>query len=147
MKLIRLLILALLVPFVALAQVPATMNNGNGLLLASAQYNTTVNSADQANLTYQGAHIVINTTAYTSGTYTPKVQGKDPVSGVYYDILVGTGTNTITGTGIIVLKVYPGVGAIAGGATNDMLPQIWRLQMIPSGGAVATFSAGYLGDF
>lgn len=147
MKLIRLLLLALLLPLAVLAQQPTTGNNGNGILFASAQQNTTVNSSDQTNLTYQGAHIVINTTAYTSGTYTPHVQGKDPNSGVYYDILVGTGSNTVTGTGTIVLKVYPGTGAIAGGATNDMLPQIWRLQMVASGGAVATFSAAYLGDF
>ena len=136
-------ILALCFSVNCLAQVQSNFLGGTAI--ASAAYTAaTVNSIDIANTRWAGGHIVINTTAFTSGVYTPHVQGKDPVSGTYYDILVGTGANTVTATGAIVLKVMPGVGAVAGGAANDIIPPTWRVQMIGTGGPSATFSVSYV---
>jgi hypothetical protein len=72
-------------------------------------------------------HVIINVTSITdSPEVEPHIQGKDPISGTYYDILVG---NDITATGITILKVYPGIGQIANGAASDILPRTWRVRM------------------
>lgn len=111
-----------------------------GTLLASTPRTATASSADINNLGNRGTHIIINVSAYTSGTWTPRIQGKNPITGVYYDILVGSG---ITGTGVTVLKVYPGMTAAANLAASDALPKTWRLQMTGTLTPVATFSVGY----
>lgn len=99
-----------------------------------------VNSADQVNDNRRGVHVIINVTVATAGDYTPKIQGKDPVSGTYYDVLVGTAIST---TGITILKVYPGILGVANASANDFLPRVWRVQL--NGGAThsATLSVSY----
>lgn len=88
---------------------------------------TTVNSMDQTNNNYKGGHFIINIVTATSGTYTPHIQAKDPISGLYYDILVGSALSAV---GTTILKVYPGIGVVANGSASDILPQIWRVQLI-----------------
>lgn len=148
MKRIRYLLLALL----AACSVAAAQSNIIGTLLASANRTSTTASSDVTNTSTRGAHIIITVTAYTSGVWTPVVQGKDPVSGNYYNIASGPG---ITGTGTTIMKIYPGImsqqeaDSLNGIGTvyNDFLPRTWRVQM--QGGATpnATFSVGYLGEF
>lgn len=107
------------------AQVPA---NNTTTLLASATYTAaTINSPDQINYNFRGCHVIIQVTTATTGNYTPHIQGLDPVTGLYYDILVGAAIST---TGTTVLKVYPGIATIANGAASDLLPAKWRVQMI-----------------
>src|SRR5258708_17886946 len=96
------------------------------ILASAARTAAQVNSADQNNLTWSGVHVTINITAFVAGTYTPKIEGKDPVSGTYYDILVGT---ALGATGITVLKIYPGMAVVANGAASDFLPRVWRVQL------------------
>lgn len=117
-------------------------NTAGTALTESARTAATVNSADIQNPYAQGCHVIINTTVFNSGVYTPKLQGKT-TSGLYYDILIGTGSNTVTATGAITLKAFPGAGAIAGGATNDILPAVWRVQMNGTSTPSATFSVDY----
>lgn len=69
----------------------------------------------------------------------PKIQGKDPVSGGYYDVLVGT---AITATGMTVLKVGPGIGAVENGAANDFLPDTWRVRLEHADTDSITYSVG-----
>lgn len=77
----------------------------------------------------------------TGGTATinviPKIQGKDEVNNVYYDILTGA---TITGAGITVLKVYPGITTSANVAVSDVLPKHMRLVMTHGDTVDATYS-------
>lgn len=96
-------------------------------LPSTAQTALTVNSTDQSNFNYKGGHFIITVTAYTSGTYTPHIQGKDPSTGQYYDILVGSGISAI---GTNVIKIYPGIGTSANAASPDILPSVWRVQLI-----------------
>lgn len=106
----------------------AQVTNTTAVPLPAATYTaTTVNSPDQVNGNYRGVHIIINVVTATSGTYTAHVQGKDPVTGLYYDILVGS---AISSAGVTVLKVYPGIAVLANGAASDIIPQTWRVQMI-----------------
>lgn len=96
------------------------------ILPSAARTAVQVNSADQNNLTWSGVHVTVNVSAFTAGSYTPKIQGKDPVSGVYYDLLVGP---SIAATGITILKIYPGMAVVANGAASDFLPRVWRVQL------------------
>lgn len=86
-----------------------------------------LNSSDQVNTNYSCAHFIINVVTATSGTYTPHIQGKSPSGPVYYDILIGS---AISSAGVTVLKVCPGIATLANGAASDMLPKVWRIQMI-----------------
>jgi hypothetical protein len=99
-------------------------NNGEVTALASAARTAAINSADLTNYNWKGAHIIVNVSSYTSGTLTVTIQGKDPISGSYYSILVGAG---ITSAGITILKVYPGILAAPNAAASDIIPRTWRV--------------------
>lgn len=88
---------------------------------------TTVNSPVQQNFNFRGGHFIINCSSFVSGTYTPHIQGMDPISGIWYDILVGS---AISSVGITILKIYPGIGSTANASSSDILPQIWRVQLV-----------------
>jgi hypothetical protein len=107
-------------------------------LLASAARTTATQSADQTNFNARGLHVIIDCTAW-AGNFTPSIQGKDPVSGNYYDILVG---NAITAIGTTVLKIYPGIGAIPYGSASDILPRTWRVSIAVAGASSNTYSVG-----
>ena len=81
-------------------------DNGWGELLSSAARTVETASEDQTNHGARGGHFIIKVTALTAGaSITPHIQGKNPVTGDYYDVLVGA---AIVATGTTVLKVYPG---------------------------------------
>lgn len=136
-RLLRILVLAAaLVAAPALAQL---QNLATQILPSASRTAATVDSADQTNAGWRGVHVIINVSAYVSGAYTPYVQAKDPVSGTYYDILVGS---AITATGITVLKIYPGMATISNGASADFLPRIWRVHLVGASTPSMTFSVG-----
>lgn len=116
----------------------AQTSNQSMTVLPSAAYTaTTVNSGAINNTSWKGGHVIVNISAFTGGTYTPHVQAQDPVSLVWYDILVGT---ALGATGTTILKVYPGIGVIANGSASDILPLTWRVQMIGASTPNMTFS-------
>jgi hypothetical protein len=117
----------LLLSFICSLSFAQTPNTSVPVLRSEARTDTTVNSIDMGNFDYRGGQFVVNVTTATSGDYTPKIQGKDPISGTYYDVLVGPAIST---TGTTILKVYPGINAIANGAASDILPSTWRVQLI-----------------
>jgi hypothetical protein len=106
-------------------------------LLVSAARTATTTVADQVNLGHNGLHLVISLTVLAAAeTVTPKIQGKDSL-GNYYDILVGS---AISSTGITVLKVYPGIAAVANGSASDVLPPVWRVVLTHSSTGAHTYS-------
>ena len=110
-------------------------------LLPSAVRTTTaaVNSTDRANTgAWAGVTVVLDISTYTAGTFTPTIQGKDPLSGKYYTILAGTGRATSTGSPFI-MKVFPGAAA-GSDVANDQLPGTWRISVLGSGGPNAQYS-------
>lgn len=114
--------------------------NSNFTLLASAARVADVNTADQVNHGARGVHVIIDVTLDpASASFTPTIQGKDPLSGKYYDLLVG---NAITATGTTVLKIYPGIVALANAAANDILPRDWRVKLVHVDGDTITYSVG-----
>lgn len=108
---------------------------------ASAARTATADSADLFNRGNKiGAHVVIDVTAIAA---TPsvvfKVQGKDPVSGKYYDILTSA---AITGVGTTRLTVTPGVAASANVAISDAIPSVFRVRAEHADADSITYSVG-----
>jgi hypothetical protein len=109
-------------------------------ILASAARTTDPTIADQTNAGYRGVHLIINVTAITATpSVVPTIKGKDPVSGSYYSLLVGT---AITATGMTVLKVAPGITPVANGAAADYLPATWTVTMVHGDSDSITYSVG-----
>jgi hypothetical protein len=95
-------------------------------LLASAARTATTNSGDQPNIRgHRGVEVVINVSAAAD---TPSVvftiQGRDPVSGEYYTILASA---AVTGTGVTILRAFPGATAANNTVANFLLPAVWRV--------------------
>lgn len=114
--------------------------NENIDYVASAARTTAQSFPEQSNRWHVGAHFVINVTAVTATpVLTPRIQGQDPVTAGWYDVLVGT---DITATGMTVLKVGPGIAGVSGASANDFLPSIWRVKVDVTDTDSATYSIG-----
>lgn len=116
-------------------------NNIEETVLASAARTASVNSADFTNYNNKGGHFIVDVSATAA---TPSIvmtiQGKDPVSGNYYDILVCT---AITATGTNIFKVYPGIPGAANVRANDVLPRTWRVSIAAADADSITYSVGF----
>lgn len=145
MKKILSALLLFLAAFAAHAQ--NTVNLPVTLAASAARTTTTFNTADQTNTSFTKLSVIINVSAYTSGTYTPHIQAKDPVSGLYYDLLVGAGISGVTSAGLVVLTVGTGILAVPNVASQMFLPRTWRLQLIGTASPSMTLSVGaFLGN-
>lgn len=118
-------------------------NNTNETLLASAARTAAVNSADFVNYNARGIHVITDISALTAtGQITVTLEGKDPISGNYYDLLIGA---TLTATGTSVLKLYPGITASANASASDILPRDFRVSVAVANAVSITYSiAGVL---
>lgn len=112
---------------------PAALIN---LLTAAA---STVNSADQINYNGKGVKLGINLTL-TTGTLTIIIQGKDTISGQYYNI---ASSAALAAPGFTTLQVYPGITTTANVSLSDVLPRTWRVQAVVGvGGGVSATVGG-----
>lgn len=92
----------------------------------------------------RGIVVVVDTTVVPGAapSNVVKIQGFDPISGKYYDILTSA---AIVGVGTIVLRVYPGLSPSANLTVSDVLPPMWRVIVTAGNGNSATYSvAGHL---
>lgn len=97
---------------------------GQDTILTSAVRTATTTTSDIVKQTEDAVTFILNVTAVPGvQTLTPKIQGKDSL-GNYYDIVVGTASAT---TGIVLLKVGPGIASVANVAIGDMLPDVYRV--------------------
>lgn len=112
-------------------------NLDNQTLLASAARTATLATADQANFSRQGLHLVVDVTVIPSGSVTPAIQGRDPVSGKYYTLLTGAAIATVS---TAVLKVYPGITPATNVAVSDVLPRTWRVNLTHADATSLTYS-------
>jgi hypothetical protein len=109
-------------------------------LLASAARTASVNSAAQANRKHKGVIVNINVTAdpaLASVVFT--IQGQDPISGEWYDILTSA---AVAAVGHTVLRVYPGLVAVTNLAISYPLPSAWRVRAVAADGDSLTYSVG-----
>lgn len=130
-------------------------NNEAATLLASAARTALASSADQVNYNGRGIMVVVNVTAEAgTTTLTLTIQGKDPVSSNYFDLIAGVvvynaATDTPTVTRAVL--VYPGAlvaDAIGAGNANLIsakalaIPRTWRVTVTPSDASSQTYSVG-----
>lgn len=109
-------------------------------LLASAERTENINSADQTNSFGRGVHVTLNVTVREgTSSITLKIQGKDPVSGEYYDILEGAAVDSVSTN---VYKVHPSIEAVTNVAAKDMLPRVWRVRVEHGNADAITYSVG-----
>ena len=128
----------------------ANGNLDNQSVLVVTSGTTTQTSIDQTHANARGAYIIVNVTTLTgtSPTLTPLIQGKAPVAGVYFTVLLATAA--IAATGKFVYLVYPNAPAAAGGVTQSIafnLPKTWNIVMTVGGTVTAeayTVEASYL---
>jgi len=120
-------------------------NNTEAAILASGTRTVTGNSSDQRNYNARGITLFIDVTAVsgTSPTLDIYVQGKDPVTGKYFNIAKSVTITSVQATGLI---VYPGVTDVFAmvDAENDVpLPRTWRIRYVIGGTNPSfTFSVG-----
>lgn len=124
--------------------------NVDATLLTSAVRAVSTNSTDQTNYNGRGVALSLNVTVEAAGeTLSLKIQGKDPVSGAYYD-LVNFGvvyTSATQAPGCIVAMMSPGLVAADGAAPvvyfkSGLLPRIWRAVVTHSAAGNWTYSLG-----
>lgn len=112
----------------------------NITVLPSAARTELVTGADLTNPDGKGIIITIDVTldpALASITFT--VQGKDPLSGKYYNILVSAAISAVSTT---ILRIYPGLVAVANLTVNDLLPTTWRVNVAVADTDSMTYSVG-----
>lgn len=115
-------------------------NNVERTVLASVARTATLNSSDFTNYNARGLHVVVDVTAVgLTPSITVKIQGKDALSGKYYDLLTSA---AITAVGTTALKVYPGVTVAANVAVSDVLPRTYRVRVEHLGTDSITYSVG-----
>lgn len=97
------------------------------LLTMTAQGAGNNDTQDLVNAYQRGVVVFMNLSAIT-GTVSvvPVIQGRDPVSGAYYDVCVGTAR---TATGLYTLSTYPSATPSAGVICNALLPVVWRVEV------------------
>lgn len=111
-------------------------------LLASAARTTTQTSADLLNYNGMSAiQVFLNVTVSAPGDITLKIQGKDPASAAYYDILVGA---NVTATGFYRYKVSPIIPSVANLIAQDHLPKTFRIVVTANTAGSMTYSVGYV---
>lgn len=109
-------------------------------LFTSAARTTHRPSDDFENIDGRGVRVVIDVTAIAaSPSVVFTIQGKDHVSGKYYDLLASA---AVTGTGTTVLTVYPGIAATANVAASNVLPLFWRINVVGADADSITYSVG-----
>jgi hypothetical protein len=137
----------------ALTRLVTAAEPGEATLLASAARTATTNTADQT-ATGRGVMLVLNVTVEAaSETLALKIQGKDPVSGNYFDVASFGTMYTSTGEAPVRTKagvLYPGVlvadhvGVAAGVdgtiARSGVLPATWRAVVTHSSTGAWTYS-------
>lgn len=95
------------------------------------------NSADLKNNRFVGCNVVIDMTAVTAtGSIVFKLQALDSLSGKYYDIIEAAAITTVSTT---VLRVYPGLTAIANLTVSEALPMDFRVTATAANAVTMTY--------
>jgi hypothetical protein len=107
---------------------------------------SSTNTPTQINYNARGVHVIINVSSVgATGGLTPSIQGVDPISGNFYNVLIAP--SPITSIGTYVYEVYPGIGA----GSNDVksrvssaLPRSWRVSITHIDSTIYTYSVGFV---
>jgi hypothetical protein len=112
--------------------------NRTDAIFANVARTASSNSPDQRNQLQRGVIVTIDMTVVPGGdTVTFTAQGKDPVSGQYYTLLASA---ALVAQATTILRIYPGLVAIANLTVNDILPDTWRVITVHSGAGSFEYS-------
>lgn len=113
-----------------------------GTALASQARTAQQNSADIANAGCRGIMVFLNVTAASgTGGLTLRIQGKDPVSGTYGNLL--SASAAVIATGMSIYIIYPGGSSGGTQGVSGPLPKTWRISMNVGDATSYTYSVGY----
>ena len=115
-------------------------NNVDATLLASASRTTTQTSADIVTYNLQAITVTLNMTNVGTGSVTVSINGKDPASGVYYNLLTGAPNTT---NGANTYFVDPAIPGVANVNAQRRLPRIIQIVVTANNANPATYSEGY----
>lgn len=116
-------------------------SNESVTLLASAARTTTQTSADLLN--YNGLSnidVILDVTSAGSGSITVSINGKDPASGKYYNLLTGAAVVTNVTN---VYRVGLGNTVTANASANYALPRTFQIVVTANNANSITYSVGY----
>lgn len=109
---------------------------GQDTILANGARTATITTPAIYKSTEQRVHIIINVSVVPgTDTITPRIEAQDFI-GNWYTVLQGAAIST---TGVTVLKLGPGIGAITNGASNDYLPDVYRIVIAASASSSFTY--------
>lgn len=109
-------------------------------LLASGARTTTQTSADIITYGCKAIDVIIDITAGTTPALTVTIDGKDPASGKYYNLLTSA---SLASSATTVLRVGPGLTVAANLAANYYLPRTIRIVVTAGNANSITYSVGY----
>lgn len=106
------------------------------VLYASAARTATPTAVSRRVDRYRGCVLIVDITAGSTLSVTPKIEGVDSAGNVY-TLLTGT---ALTGAGVTALRVYPGIAASNNVAASDVLPQNIKVTLTHGNSNSATYS-------
>jgi hypothetical protein len=111
----------------------------DAMVLTGSSGLVTINGGDQDSAAFSNAVFVIDITTLTgtAPTATFTIQGKDPISGKYYNLLTSA---VLAATGTTVLRVTPYITGAANVTAQDFIPPIWRINCTQGGTAVTNLT-------
>lgn len=115
--------------------------NRTGVIFVSAVRTATVTGQDMSNTNFGCLTVILDITAVPGGdTVTLTIDGKDPASLKYYNLLTGSAE---AGSATKTYSVCPGITAAANVSASAMVPATWRAKVTHSAGTSFTYSVGY----
>jgi len=88
----------------------------------------------------QGIQVIIDVTASAATpSVVPTIDGFDPLSEKWYNLLTGS---AITGTSTTVLRIHPELTAAANLTAQDFLPEVYRVVMTHADADSITYTVG-----
>jgi hypothetical protein len=103
-------------------------------------FSATYTSPDLQNLGGKDISVYLNTTNIGTATLTVAINGKDPASGTYFNLLTSTAVSTNTFTR---LKIGPAIAASANAIAQDVLTPTFQIVATLGGTGNAVASLGY----
>jgi len=116
-------------------------NNNDVTLLASAARTTTQTSADITTFNCKGITVILDMTNVAAApSVTVTIDGKDPASGKYYNLLTGAAVVAVTTN---VYRIQESIPAVANKDVPCWLPRIIRIVVTANNANSGTYSVGY----
>ena len=117
-----------------------TRNNVDATFLASAARTTTQTSADITTYNTRGITVILDMTVVGTGSVTVTINGKDPASGKYYNLLTGAAVVTNSTN---VYRIQEALAAAANKDVGAILPRVIQIVVTANNANSATYSVGY----